>query len=373
MIPAGKKNILICPLEWGLGHAGRMIPLAVKLSRMGHNLMIGSGPEHIAFFQKETDGLKYINFRGFRIKYSAWMPQYIIILLNIPILIYHIIREHYYLKGIIKKHSVDIVISDSRPGLWNRRIITVFVSHIPGIPMPHGLKIIQKAGFIIGRFILNRYNYFFIPDLPGDINLSGSLSHGVRLTSNARFIGLLSRFSGSVNNRANNVLPGTCTVILSGPEPQRTILRRHAEEFLLSKKYIVRVLGGKPEGPLKTNVKGNIEYISHLTSEEMGKVIRMSELIITRSGYTTLMELVTLGKSALIVPTPGQPEQEYLAVYLGGKGWFLAERQENLDALGEIILPEPLWPANMISSSEELLNIALAELLEKNHQDNNAC
>jgi predicted glycosyltransferase len=359
-----KKNILICPLEWGLGHAGRMIPVALKLKEMGHNVYIGSGVKHIAFFRKETQGLQYIIFRGFRIRYSARLPQYLVILLYTPLLAYHILREHVLLKRIIRKYQIDIVISDSRPGLWNRRIRTAFVSHIPGIPMPAGLKIIQKVGFLTGSAILRKYNFFLIPDMPGEMNLSGNLSHNVRLPENSRFIGILSRFNGNERENPAKINPGTCTVILSGPEPQRTILKRHIEDFLRTKPYSVKVLGGKPHKPRKKITEGNIEYISHPEREEMADLIRSAELIITRSGYTSIMELVSLNKSAIIIPTPGQPEQEYLALYHSEKGWFRSVRQEDLAGMTDLSVPEPSWPGTMISESGKLLDEALEELLK---------
>ena len=130
------KNILICPLEWGLGHAARMIPLARKLREMNNNIIIASGEEHLALFRTELPGLTYINFSGFRPGYSRYFPQYMTLLLKTPLLLYHIILEHFRLKKIIREHSIDIVISDNRFGLWNKEITTVYVTHMPLIPFP---------------------------------------------------------------------------------------------------------------------------------------------------------------------------------------------------------------------------------------------
>ena len=116
------KNILICPLEWGLGHAARMIPIANKLRQMGHNIMVASGEEHLALFKKEIPDITTILFPGFKPAYSRSVPQFYSLLFKGPSLLYHIVKEHYAIKQLIRLHNIDIVISDNRFGLWNKNI-----------------------------------------------------------------------------------------------------------------------------------------------------------------------------------------------------------------------------------------------------------
>ena len=190
-----KYNILICPLEWGLGHAARMIPLARKLREMNNNIIIGSGEEHLALFRNEVPGLSYIKFTGFKPGYSSFLPQYLTLLLKTPLLLYHIIREHFRLKKIIREHSIDIVISDNRFGLWNRNITTVYITHMPLIPFPKSLRFLEFIGILLHRAVIKKYSLCFIPDLPGELNVSGRLSHRIKLPDNVRFTGILSRFN----------------------------------------------------------------------------------------------------------------------------------------------------------------------------------
>ena len=189
-----RHNILICPLEWGLGHAARMIPMARKLLDMNQNVFIASGEEHLNLFRKELPGLTYIDFPGFKPGYSRYLPQYIPLLFKTPLLLFHIIREHYRLKRIISDYSIDIVISDNRFGLWNRKIRTAYITHMPLIPFPKPFQFLEFIGIRLHRFIIRKYSLCFIPDLPGEINLTGRLSHGIRLPENVRYIGILSRF-----------------------------------------------------------------------------------------------------------------------------------------------------------------------------------
>ncbi|MCU0474424.1 MAG: hypothetical protein MUC93_13860 [Bacteroidales bacterium] len=360
-----RYNILICPLEWGLGHAARMIPLASRLREMNNRVFIGAGEEHLALFRSELPELERIDFPGFHPGYSKHLPQYLALLLKTPILLYHIIREHNKLKKIIREFEIDIVISDNRFGLWNKKVRTVYVTHMLRIPFPGALIFLEFIGIVLHRAIINKYDHCFIPDLPGDLNVSGILSHAVSLPVNARYIGLLSRFSGTrpaivenpVNYRHN-------CVILSGPEPQRSILKQKLSDALRDNDIPTVFLGGMPEKEGETTRSGNIIWFSHLPSGVMKAVITGSEIIISRSGYTTIMELISLNCSALLIPTPGQTEQEYLAHYLEEKGWFTAVRQK-LIREGLVLSPVKSFRSEEINrQSKVLLDEALTVLLE---------
>jgi spore coat polysaccharide biosynthesis predicted glycosyltransferase SpsG len=357
-----KKNILICPLEWGLGHAGRMIPLAKRLQELNHNIFFGSGEEQLSFLKSEVPGATFIYFPGFRINYSRYFAQYIIILLKSPILLYHIFLEHKTLKRIIRDHSIDIVISDSRIGLWNTGIKTVFVTHQVKIPFPKPFRSLEFIGKQLSDAIIKKYSLCFIPDLEGDLNVSGRLSHDLSLPSNTRFIGILSRFSGCNNDTCSR--SGKCMVILSGPEPQRSMLKQKLTKILLSLGKPSAVLEGKPGNGYKSHNLNNLVYYNHLSVNETIKLLSESDTIISRSGYTTIMELISLGISALLIPTPGQTEQEYLAEYLTQKGWYKSVTQKDLDEKHIIPYTSGIIPDGIIEESKRLLELALKELLE---------
>lgn len=361
-----KYNILVCPLEWGLGHAGRMIPLVKELQQRGNNIIIGAGEEHQSLFRSELSGLTYIGFRGFKPSYSRILPQYVALLMRIPVLFYSIVLEHFRLKQIIRDNKIDIVISDNRFGLWNKSIKTVYVTHQPLIPFPSGFRALERIGISFHRWIIKKYSFCFIPDLPCEINVSGRLTHGIKLPSNTRFIGILSRFlmngisdSGTRDNFPHN------TVILSGPEPQKGMLRQKLINLLKDKEPSTVIFEGKPssDSPFQAQ-SGNIIFYDHLPAGRMKEIISGSENIITRSGYTVIMELISLNRSALLIPTPGQTEQEYLAGYLSEKGWFTSVSQNKLD--DGITLPgrKTVTANEIITESRILLEKALDELLK---------
>lgn len=363
-----KKNILICPLEWGLGHATRMIPVAYELHKQGHNVIFASGKEHLSLIRSELPCCSCIDFPGFNPGYSRYLPQYLSVLLNLPKLIFHITREHFRLKKIISDYMVDIVISDNRFGLWNRRIKSVYITHMPRIPFPKPFRFLEPAGIILHRLIINRYDFCYIPDLPGEKNVSGRLSHGLRLPDNVRYIGILSRFSNMIKTESKADESNNNTVILSGPRPQKELLRKKLTDIFREKEPATVILEGKPGLKNEPVKDGNITLYSHLPSAGMLNIIAGSNGIICRSGYTGIIDLIALNSSALLIPTPGQTEQEYLAEYLSEKGLFSYLDQKYLN--GNTLFPpkKTFENSEIVKESSLLLCRALEELLNKPHQ-----
>jgi spore coat polysaccharide biosynthesis predicted glycosyltransferase SpsG len=360
-----KYNILICPLEWGLGHAGRIIPLAVRLRELGHNVFLGAGEKHLSFFKKETKGFSLIKFPGFNPRYSGFLPQYLVILAKVPSLIFHVIREHYRVKKIIRQYHINILISDNRFGLWNNEIVTVYLTHMLVIPMPKAFRFMEIAGMLLHRAVIKKYNYCFIPDLPGHLNISGRLSHTGKLPSNVRFIGILSRFT--IQGMASCEEPGRFshnTIIISGPPPQSEILQEKLSEIFIDRQPVTVILGGKPGEAAKEVRKGNIIWYNHLPAAAMKEIITGSDQVIARAGYTTIMELISLGCSGILIPTPGQTEQEYLAAYLSEKGWFTSVLQKDIDSFLFSEKTDISQRDEIISRSCKLFEESLTELLE---------
>jgi UDP-N-acetylglucosamine transferase subunit ALG13 len=360
-----KLNILISPLEWGLGHAARMIPLARRLKEMNHKVFIASGKEHADLLRTELPGLNYIDFPGFKPGYSRYLPQYIPLLMKTPLLLFHSVRDHYRLKKIIADYSIDLVISDNRFGLWNRKIRSVYVTHMPLIPFPKPFQFFEFIGKYLHGLVIRNYSLCLIPDLPGEINLTGRLSHGLKLPGNVRYTGILSRFPVTVHPSAAEKAPYRHnTVILSGPEPQRSVLRKRLLTLLNDEVVPTVILEGKPGSGNEITRSGNFAFCNHLSSPEMQQMITSGENVITRAGYSTIMDLVSLNCSALLVPTPGQTEQEYLAAYLSSKGLFSACSQNKLKLSFTKRKETEYLTSHINAESSRLLERALIEILE---------
>lgn len=361
-----KTNILICPLEWGLGHAARMIVLAQRLRELNYNVYAGAGEEHLALFRSEIPGIKCIDFPGFKPRYSRYFPQYSALFFQTPVLFYHIISEHFRLKRIIREYRIEIVISDNRFGLWNRKIKTVYVTHQLRIPFPGILRIFEFTGIMLHRAVIKKYSICMIPDLPDNtINLSGRLSHDIRFPKNAMYIGILSRFTDMVSRSGDSPVSFRHnTVILSGPEPQRSILEQKLAGIFMDKEPQTVFLGGRPGRNSPAGKSGNIISFDHLPGAAMKELICSSERIISRPGYTTIMELISLNRSALLIPTPGQTEQEYLAGWLGKRGWFSCSMQKHLGYTPPEAESKTIPAEEIISKSRSLLDEALKKISE---------
>jgi uncharacterized protein (TIGR00661 family) len=298
------RRILISPLNWGLGHAGRMIPLALELKKRGNEIIFGADKSLIHVLEKDLHDITIIQIPGIRMRYSAFLPQYLCIFLQAPLLIISAFREHSALKRIVRELKPDIIISDNRFGFFHKDVYSVFVTHQLRIAFPRFLRFLEPVAVRLNRQIIARYDLCLVPDYPGKVNLSGRLSHDVKLPENVFYMGPLSRFSVTDKSETNMNLPTHYyCLILSGPEPQRSLLLEKVSSALHGIQLVV--LSGTPLiGDLKD--RHNITVIANNDTATMRHVIRVSAMVISRSGYTSIMELVSLGKGAVLIPTPGQ-------------------------------------------------------------------
>ncbi|HBX51095.1 MAG: hypothetical protein A2275_14240 [Bacteroidetes bacterium RIFOXYA12_FULL_35_11] len=326
------KRILVCPLDWGLGHASRMVPVIYELINSGHQVIIGADNSPLDLLRKEFPNLEYIKFPSFSISYSQGSSQVLSMLLQLPKIFSGIKKEHLLLKKIIRDYSIDIVISDNRFGLWNKEIKTIFITHQLKIKMPAGVKIMTEPFAVLNNRFISKFSECWIPDYPGEMNLSGDLSHNIKRNASCKFIGPLSRFSyvSAICPDFNIPEPLEVLIILSGPEPQREILEKLLLSQIEKEKKNVIIVQGKTQEKIITK-KENITIVPYLGSAELKYLIEKAEVIICRSGYSSIMDLVSLKKSAILIPTPGQTEQDYLAKYLSEKKMFTYSSQDSLN------------------------------------------
>ena len=328
---ANKKNILVCPLNWGLGHATRVMPIIYLLIKQKHNVVIAANGYPLELLKKEFPNLKFICFHSFNIKYSKNNSLIFKILLSLPRILFGIRKEHQQLKKIIKNEKIDVVISDNRYGLWNKNVYSVFITHQIMVKTPKYLKLFEYPAYLISKFFILKYDKCWVPDYADENNLSGDLSHKYKLPENVSFIGHLSRFDNMPKQENHIEKNIDLLVILSGPEPQRTILENIIIKQTINTNYKVLIIEGKPQKTNNTKHLQNINITTHLQTEELLKKIRSSNVVMSRAGYSTIMDFVSLNKNAILVPTPGQTEQQYLSKYLNHKKLFYFVKQENLN------------------------------------------
>jgi uncharacterized protein (TIGR00661 family) len=358
-----RKKVLVAPLDWGLGHATRCIPIIKHLIEHGAEVIIAADGRSGQLLKEEFPQLKHIHLKGYRIRYSKTLSMAVTITFQIPKIISSIIREHLELKKIIRQERPHVVISDNRFGLWNNKIHSVFITHQLMVKCPPGLKflepLIHKG---ISRFV-NKYDECWVPDVAGEENLSGDLSHQYPLDRNTKFIGWLSRFdSGTI---AASEKKYGLLVLLSGTEPQRTVLEKILTEQILQSNSRALIVCGVSEKQKQFEHRNNLIIVSHLTSSELFSAINESEIIICRPGYSTLMDLAATGKKAIIIPTPGQTEQEYLAEELSKKNIFYSVSQNKFMlayALKAVVSTKVLEKESFRSGMENPVNEILKNI-----------
>lgn len=328
-----KKNVLICPLDWGLGHASRDIYIIHKLLETNNfNVIIAADKAPYYLLKSEFPELQFIKFPSFTISYSRSIPLVLKIIFSFPKMLIGYFREHKMLKPIIKKYNIDIAISDNRYGLWNKKITTVFITHQLRVIFPKSIKCFESLFFKISTQIIQKFDFCWVPDVPGDENLAGKLSHPKKIPGNSLYIGLLSRFLiEKYQNPKKQVKKFDVLVILSGPEPQRSVLEKIIIRQFRNTEHSVLFVRGIPWKKQGQTIHNNIQLVSHLSADLLNSYLQNAKSIICRSGYSSVMDLTILGKTAIMIPTPGQTEQEYLAHLLAEKKLFVKADQNNLD------------------------------------------
>ena len=320
-----RPRILLAPLDWGLGHATRCIPLIRLLLSHQAEVLIAAEGAAATLFKTEFPGIVILPLKGYHITYSNHKNAFFLkMFIQLPKILEAIRHEKKWLEATLGPNRIDAVISDNRYGFCSKMVPGVFITHQLHIRSGYRLldSIIQKINY---RFI-SRFGECWVPDSGTSDNLAGALSHPDHLPSvPLKYIGLMSRFEKK---------PVTTTydlaVLLSGPEPQRTLFEKILLEQLQmvsGKVMLVRGLPGDIEKPLIPSPPG-ITIHNHLPAAALNDVLLQSDMVIARSGYSTIMDLVAIGKKAILVPTPGQTEQEYLASYLSDKKIFCAFSQD---------------------------------------------
>jgi len=305
-------KVLICPLNWGLGHATRCVPIIRKLMAEGHEPVLVADGYPLQFLRQEFPTLRFIEFPSYSVYYASGTSQVSAMLFNFPSIVRGIINEHRWLSNLLKTEHFDQIISDNRFGMWNKHIHSIYITHQLMIKMPQGLKFLEPFVHFIHKVFINRYDECWIPDLKENGGLSGDLAHEYPLPRNAKFIGTLSRFDGMGNITPTHEYE--VVVVVSGIEPQRTLFEESLMLKYKNRAEKILIVGGQPQQKETKKEAGNITLVSHLSTIELAAAFLGAKKIISRSGYSTIMDLEALKclHKAEFIPTPGQTEQEYL-------------------------------------------------------------
>ncbi|HAH59951.1 MAG: hypothetical protein KUL83_00700 [Lentimicrobium sp.] len=304
--------ILVSPLDWGLGHATRCIPVIHLLLQQGARVIIAAEGETATILHESFPQLTIIPFKGYNIRYHRRIPAGFKLIFSAWRIVLAIIREQQAIRRVVQEYKIDAIISDNRYGLWHPKIYSVFITHQLNIISPVFPQLINPLLAALVRFFVNKFDVCWIPDYGSEDNLSGKLSHGRPLPENALFIGPLSRFR-TLPFPTEPVQKFDLVAIVSGPEPQRGIFRQLLIDQLPLKEIKSLIVSGVPGNNQMVHLADGLYEIGHLPAEALFNLLATKPLVVCRAGYSTLMDIEVTGNPALLIPTPGQTEQEYLA------------------------------------------------------------
>lgn len=356
------KNVLVTPLDWGLGHATRCVPIINELLKQNCNVVIGGCGESLGLLKIEFPHLTFVSLPAYQPVYPLSGSMVWNMFRQTPKFLSTIRKEHAVIEQIVKSSKIDVIISDNRYGCWSSAIPSVFITHQTNILLPKKFKWLTNPVRRLNVSLIKRFSVCWVPDYPDGRSLAGKLKslgkkeHLMRL----RYIGALSRFSKPVTR---GILYDVLC-ILSGPEPQRTEFEKIVVEQLVRsglRYFVVRGIVSEHSSPA-TNFSG----VNFLNGSELQSLIEQSEIILARSGYSTIMDLATLGKKAIFVPTPGQTEQEYLGARLRAKGIAFSVAQGKFDLMTALSSARSYTGFNPFPGDAHLLTEALHEIVPLN-------
>ncbi len=303
-----KGKIIVAPLHWGLGHATRCIPVINALLEQNFTPIIASDGAALHLLRMEFPQLKCYQLPSYGIQYPKNGKKFTYkLLLQLPKIFRAAQKEKKIISKIIEKEGVTGIISDNRFGVRSKKVPSVYITHqisvLSGNTTFLSTKLHQK--------IIEKFAICWIPDYQNEPNLAGKLSHENGHNSGYRYINPLSRFTFEKKEKKYDLL-----VLLSGPETQRTLLEEKLLNELKNYPKSVLFIRGIMEERQKYSKQDNCFVVNYMLGKELENAINESELILARSGYSTIMDLDRLKAKAFFIPTPGQFEQEYLASYL---------------------------------------------------------
>ena len=338
-MPKNEKNInckqkpllLFSPLDWGLGHVTRSMPLLKEFIENGWEVVVACNSTQKKVLEAELPALKYTLRRPLNMKYgqNSLLTRVKVGFQLLKILI-QINEEKRWTSHFLRHNHVDAILSDNCYGVFSPSVPSIFITH--QLRPRSGLG--DFTDLIVQRLLnkyINCFNECWIPDYKDGKTLSGSLSHfGKFPQTPVKYIGALSRLKCIQKNDGSLF---DLLVIISGPEPQRTIFEQLVASEISGmhqrgKNLSVVVIRGLPDVPV-AQLNCRARQFNHISAEQLSELASSAKFVLSRSGYTTIMDMFKLKKNLIVVPTPGQTEQEYLAQHLQKNKIAVVAEQKN--------------------------------------------
>ncbi len=354
-------NVLVCPLNWGLGHAARCIPIILALQKRECYVIAAADGNAFELLKSELPELEVIRLKDVQISYGKNGMGVAGLATKIPAAIKVLHNEHDEVSKIVATRNIHGIISDNRYGCFDMRIVSVIITHQLQPIVPPLFKPFQTT---VHKWITKRLKQFdqiWVPDIPHQAGLTGKLSTNTADLPK-REIGILSRLV--LESEASAKVKLDAVAILGGPEPQRT----EFEKLMLSQmaalpQYKFVILRGLPaHHAANPSIHTNVQLIAHADTQEFSNIVMSARCVIARSGYSSIMDLIRLQKSACLVPTPRQTEQEYLAHRMESLRYFTTQSQSAF-SLDHALESTTLHAPPPLSQIDDHLSSAIDEFI----------
>jgi uncharacterized protein (TIGR00661 family) len=309
-----KPVVIVCPLNWGIGHATRCVPIVHQLLAHGYQPVLASSGQALEFLKRTFPELPHEELPDYQIRYQKKGSFSLKIVKLIPSILKAIKKERQATEELVKKYAAVGIISDNRFGCRSKKVPSVFITHQIRVLSPVGQRLLRA----LNKKHINKFDACWIPDFEGDKSLTGKLSKPYKSIKRVEYLGALSRLQPQSPNPDEGF---QYLALLSGPEPQRSILEDILKEELKAYSGKSMLIRGVFDGECKTTIDGQLTIKDHALDGELERLISDCKVVISRSGYSTVMDLCQWGKRAIMVPTPGQTEQEFLSERLDKKGY----------------------------------------------------
>lgn len=359
-------KILVAPLDWGLGHATRCVPIVKEFLRQGAEVELAVVKANAGFFREVFPELRQRVAPGYNVVYPKYGFNMALWLLKNSAHLNAVMRyEKRYAEEMVERHGYDVLFSDNRFAFFSKKAYSVYMTHQRRIAFPPAVAALEGVGVRWHRARMRNFDEVWVPDVEAAPGYAGALSHLPSLRGEnapkVKFVGPLSRFdevAGSLKTSgldagelpAGSLKAGKYRVVavISGVEPARTQFENRLRDILRDVPGNHLMILGKPQAPRRHWTEGNIEFVTHLPTGDFASAVRNADWVISRGGYSTVMDMAYLGAKCVFVPTPGQYEQVVLARDLATAGYAVsisANRlsvESLLDAFNKnVALPRP--------------------------------
>jgi len=326
-------RIMYAVCSWGYGHVTRSLPIIRRFIKEGHEVVCVATGQPRYMLEQELghfdNQVEIVDVKDYPLPYTQNPDAFFFkFLATSPTMLIRIQKENDWVAKDTARRKYDLIVSDNRYGIYNKRVPSFLMTHQLRMLAPGRVRFMEWGTEKFVSFFQDYFTKFIVPDFEED-DLCGDLCHNLTQYKKGKiaYIGVISDFPYDPTMEKD--LDGYISI--SGPEPQRTSYERTLRKQVgeLKGKWIMSL--GKKKAPVERI--GNVKVVPYLTTKDRAETLSRTDFVITRSGYTTLMDICMGGHKALLSPTPGQTEQEYLSAIHNKKGTWYSVDQDKIDLL----------------------------------------